>query len=119
MKNIKIFTVILLTFIFSTFISCNSGLTNNIDQGKQQVSIWLELEGQMLNQTGARTIGISNVGEALQGFNFTVNLVNTDDSTQNATMNGDISQVSSYLYCLSLSKGNWKINISEQNRVPT
>ncbi len=112
MKNIKFFTVILLTFIFSTFISCNSGLTNNIDQEKQQVSIWLELEGRMLNQTGARTIGIPSVGDVLQGFNFTVNLVNTDDSTQNATKNGDISQVSSYLYCLSLSKGNWKINIS-------
>ena len=112
MKKTNIFTLIFLTFILSTFISCNDGLTKNIDREKQLVSIQLLLEGQKLKQAGERTIGISSVDEVLQCFDFTLNLVNTEDSTKNATVNGDIRTISSYLSSFRLDRGSWKINIS-------
>lgn len=112
MKKTNIFTLIFITFILGAFVSCKDGLTNNIDREKQLVSIQLLLEGQKLKQSGERTIGISSVDEALQGFDFTLNLVNTEDSTKNATVNGDIRTISSYLSSLRLDKGSWKINVS-------
>lgn len=112
MKKTNIFTLIFFTFIIGAFVSCKDGLTNNIDREKQLVSIQLQLEGQKLKQSGERTIGISSVDEALQGFDFTLNLVNTEDSTKNATVNGDIRTISSYLSSLRLEKGSWKINVS-------
>lgn len=112
MKKTNIFTLIFFTFILGAFVSCKDGLTNNIDREKQLVSIQLLLEGQKLKQAGERTIGISSVDEALQGFEFTLNLVNTEDSTKNATINGDIRTISSYLSSLRLDRGSWKINVS-------
>ena len=109
MKNLKIFAIIT---VLAVLISCNNGLTKQTDKEEGLVAFSLEFDEKTISSNSTRNIGVDSVENALQGFVFTVNLINKEDSSKNiSTGNKTITELSTYLSYLSLAKGNWTVKI--------
>ena len=110
MKNLKLFAII---SVLAVLVSCNNGLTKQTDKEEGLVAFSLEFDGKTISSNSTRNIGVDSVENALQGFVFTVNLINKEDSSKNiSTGNKTITELSTYLSYLSLAKGSWTIKIN-------